>query len=86
MSVKNTVDLLDGVQKGADGTVLIEGIDHEGNVRAHIDFAVPFSVKKTVRLVNQVRGEALGEQTVFVCLVHDSETVGEQTEGNKEED
>lgn len=46
MSVENAVNLLDGVEKRADGTILVEGINHERNVLAHIDFAVPFSVEE----------------------------------------
>ena len=42
MLIENCVNLLDGVEQGSDRFILIESVDKEGDILAHIYFSVPF--------------------------------------------
>ena len=86
MLIHKLVDTLGLIKQSADGLVVVQGVDNQCNVFAHIDFNVPFSFKKLGHTVNEVGGEDLGEKTLFVCFVQSFKAVAEQTEGSEYED
>ena len=80
------MNLLCGVKERAYRTVAVECVYHESNVLAHIDLGVPFLFEKSVRMIDEVCGEAFCEEPFFVRLIEYFKSVCEKAEGYEEED
>ena len=68
MLVHKSVDTLDGIEKVADGCIVVERIDYVGYVLAHIYLNVPLSAVKLGTAVNQIGGKYSCKYTVGICL------------------
>ena len=60
---------------------MIQGVDDQGDVFAHIDADIVRSGEKLRCLVYQVGGQDAVDQTVLIVLVKLLQSVGKQTEG-----
>ena len=76
----------DRVKELADGLVVVEGVDDQGNVFAHVAGDIVVFGKKLRGLVNQVSGEQLVEDAIFVGFVEFFQAIGEETEGGTDID
>ena len=77
-------DFLDAfyrVQEFADGVVVIQGVDDQGDVFAHIDADIVRSGEKLRCLVYDVGGQNLCEESFLISLVEFLQSAGEQSEG-----
>ena len=57
--IQDIVDLADRIEQRAYGLVLVERIDDERNVLAHIHIGVPFLPDQLLRVICKVGREAL---------------------------
>ncbi len=71
------LDSFAGIQKIADGGVVVQGIDDVGDIFAHITVDVPGPLQQFRGLVDQVGGEHLVDQTVFGGLIELVQSAGE---------
>ena len=65
---------------------MVEGVDDQGNVFAHVAGDIVVFGKKLRGLVNQVSGEQLVEDAIFVGFVEFFQAIGEETEGGTDID
>ena len=82
-------DFLDAfyrVQEFADGIVVIQGVDDQGDVFAHIAVDIVRFTQQFRGLVDQVGGQDVVEGPFFVGLIELCHAVGEQTKGGTHED
>lgn len=86
MLVEKLVDTLCGVEKVADGLIVVKGIDDVSNVLGKVNLLVPLALKKLGRAVNKVGGEDFIEETIFISLIHLLKAVAEETEGGEYKD
>ena len=82
-------DFLDAfyrVQEFADGIVVIQGVDDQGDVFAHIAVDIVRFTQQFRGLVDQVGGQDAVEGPFFVGFIELCHAVGEQTKGGTHED
>ena len=75
------LNLLRGRKGGADGAVMVHGVDDSGQVFAHVGFQIPLSVNQFLGAVIQVGGDDIIQISLVVVLVKFLKAVGEETEG-----
>ena len=75
------LNLLRGREGGADGAVMVQGIDDSGQVFAHVGFQIPLPVKQFLGAVIHVGGDDIIQISLVVVLVKFLKAVGEETEG-----
>lgn len=75
--VDDVVNTVDRIQDTADGSVVVQGIDHERDILAHITVNVIRTFKQLRSLIDQVGGQDGVEAAFFVCLIEFFESVCE---------
>ena len=59
---------------------MVQQIDHQGDILAHIDVGIPFPRQKLRRLIDQIGRKDLVNDTVPVGFVKLVKTIGKETE------
>ena len=80
------LNLLRGRKGGADGAVMVHGVDDSGQVFAHVGFQIPLSVNQFLGAVIQVGGDDIIQISLMVVLVKFLKAVGKETEGAADDD
>ena len=65
---------------------MVQGVDDIGDIFAHIAVNIPFPGKQFRRLVNQVRGQYLVDNTILKGFVKTFDTIGKQAESGTDKD
>ena len=78
---QNLLNAVTRIKQGADRTVVIQRIDQESDVFAHVAADVVRLQQQFRLLIYKVCGDKLGEPAFFIGLVKFSQSVGEKTEG-----
>lgn len=80
------VDSVHRVKELADGLVVVKSVDDQSNVFAHVAGDIVVFGKKLRGLVDQVSGEQLVEDAIFVGFVEFFQAIGEETKGGTDID
>ncbi len=74
------------IQKVTDGYVVVQSVDEQSDVLAHIAVYIIRAAQELRSLVYQVGGKELRHEAVLIGLVELSQAVGEQGEGAEDKD
>ena len=75
------VDPVYRIQQFTDGCIMIQSINDQSNVFAHIAVYIIRLLEKFIRLIYQIGGKETVKVSVFVCSVKTFQAIGEKPEG-----
>ena len=75
--VDDVVNAVDRIQDAADRSVVVQGIDHERDIFAHITVNIIRTFKQLRSLIDQVGGQDGVEAAFFICLIEFFQSVCE---------
>lgn len=80
------IDPLNRIQQLADRGIVVQGINEQSNIFAHIAVYIIFFLQKLIRLVHQIGGEQSVEITSREGFVEFFHSICEESEGGAHED
>ena len=85
VALNDVQDLLPGIKQIADGTVVVECIDDISKILAHATADIPGAVLQFGFLINEIGGDDLVDDAIFIGFVEFLDAVCEQAKGLADE-
>ena len=80
------IDPVYRIQQITDRSIMVEGINDQGDVFAHVAIYIVWLLKQLVCLINQIGGQEAVKVPVLVCVVEAFQSVCKQAKGSAHKD